>query len=399
MLKGKTVILGVSSSVAAYKAAELCSLLIKQHAEVHVLMTKNACQFINPITFETLTSHKCLVDTFDRHFEFKVEHVELAKAADAAVIAPATANVTAKLACGIADDMLTTTLLACDCPKILSPAMNTRMYNNPVTQDNLKRLVRYGWEIVEPESGRLACGDVGKGKLAPVEDILEAVLAKIALPKDLEGRKILVTAGPTREAIDPVRFITNHSSGKMGYALARIAHLRGAEVTLVSGPTALKAPAGVTFVPIESAHDLFEAVTSRSKEQDIIIKAAAVADYTPASYADQKLHKSDDDMAISLKRTEDTLQYLGEHKREGQILCGFAMETEDLVERARGKLKRKHLDMICANNVKVAGAGFAGDTNVITLITEDMQTSLPLMSKEEAAGKILDVLREIGGTQ
>ncbi len=396
MLKDKTVIVGVSSSVAAYKAAELTSLLMKQHAKVHVIMTKNACQFISPVTFESLTGRKCLVDTFDRNFEFKVEHVELAKAADLAVIAPATANVTAKLANGIADDMLTTTLLACTCPKLLAPAMNTRMYENPVTQDNLKKLRGYGWKIIEPAEGLLACGDTGKGKLAPVETIRDAVVQTLAAPSDLKGRHILVTAGPTREAIDPVRYITNHSTGKMGYAIAGAAARRGAQVTLVSGPTALSVPAGIAeFVPIISARDLFEAVTSRAAEQDMIIKAAAVADYRPADYADEKIHKGAGDLQMALERTEDTLQYLGDHKKQGQILCGFAMETEQLEERAREKLARKHLDMICANNVKVQGAGFAGDTNVLTLLTADSKEELPLMSKTEAADRILDRLLEM----
>ncbi len=410
MLQGKTVIVGVSSSVAAYKAAELVSLLKKQHADIHVIMTQNACQFINPITFESLTGHKCLVDTFDRNFEFKVEHVELAKRADLAVIAPATANVAAKLANGLADDMLTTTLLACTCPKLLAPAMNTRMYDNPVTRDNLGKLRSYGWKIIEPAEGLLACGDTGRGKLAPVEEIRDAVLMEIAMPKDLAGKHILVTAGPTREAIDPVRYITNHSTGKMGYAIAKVAALRGASVTLVSGPTNLPVPAGVDCIPIQSAQDLFEAVTSRADEQDMIIKAAAVADYRPAEIYTEKVHKSDNALSIALERTPDTLQYLGDHKRPGQLLCGFAMETSDLIPRAKAKLEKKNLDMICANNVKVKGAGFGTDTNVLTLITppgktadtsnasvntEPVVTELPMMTKEEAAGRILDALLEM----
>lgn len=397
MLTGKTVILGVTGGIAAYKAAYLARLLVKEHAQVHVIMTKNAQEFITPVTFETLTGHKCLTDTFDRNFEFKVEHVELAKAADLALVAPATANVMAKLSVGIADDMLTTTLLACTCPKLIAPAMNTRMYENPVTQDNMKRLKDYGWTIIEPGSGFLACGDEGKGKFPDEKLILEHVLREIAFEKDLAGKKVLVTAGPTQEALDPVRFLTNHSSGKMGYALARMAMLRGADVTLVSGKTALEKPPFVTFVPIESAHDLFEAVTLRAGEQDIIIKAAAVADYRPAAVSGEKIKKSDDDLSMPLERTEDTLKYLGEHKREGQLLCGFAMETSKLEERAREKLVRKNLDLIAANNVKVAGAGFGTDTNVITLISADRTDRLELMSKEAAACRILDRLAELGG--
>ena len=397
MLTGKTVILGVSGGIAAYKAAYLARLLVKAHAQVHVIMTQNAQEFITPVTFETLTGHKCLTHTFDRNFEFKVEHVELAKAADLALVAPATANVMAKLAAGIADDMLTTTLLACDCPRLIAPAMNTRMYNNPVTQDNMKRLKGYGWKIIEPESGLLACGDEGKGKFPDESLIVEHVLREITFEKDLAGKKVLVTAGPTQEALDPVRFLTNHSSGKMGYALARMAMLRGADVTLVSGKTALPEPPFITFVPIVSARDLFEAVTQRAQEQDIIIKAAAVADYRPASVSDEKIKKSDSELSIALERTEDTLRYLGEHKRSGQLLCGFAMETSQMEERARDKLIRKNLDLIAANNVKVAGAGFGTDTNVITLISADRTDRLELMSKEDAALRILDRLAELGG--
>ena len=350
MLKGKTIVLGVTGGIAAYKAASLSRLLMKQGARVHVIMTSNACQFITPVTFETLTGNKCLVDTFDRNFEFKVEHVELAKAADLVLVAPATANVLAKLAHGLADDMLTTTILAASCPKLAAPAMNTRMYENPVTQDNLNTLRSYGWTIIEPEEGLLACGDTGRGKFPEESLIVEYVLRELACEKDLKGCRILVTAGPTREAIDPVRYITNHSSGKMGYAIARMAALRGAEVTLVSGPVSLEPPAFVRLVPIGSAHELFQAVTERSPQQDIIIKAAAVADYRPAVIADEKLKKSDDDLSIALERTEDTLRYLGEHKKEGQLLCGFAMETSQMEERAREKLERKNLDMIAANN-------------------------------------------------
>ena len=394
MLTGKTIILGVTGGIAAYKAANLASLLKKQHADVHVIMTKNARQFITPITFETLTGNKCLTDTFDRNFEFHVEHVELAKRADLAIVAPATANVLARLAHGLADDMLTTTLLACQCPKLAAPAMNTRMYDNPVTQDNLSLLKKYGWLLIEPAVGLLACGDTGAGKFPEESLILEYILREIALEKDLAGKKILVTAGPTQEAIDPVRYITNHSSGKMGYALARMAMLRGAQVTLVTGKTALKPPAFVEVVPIQSARELFDAVISRSGEQDMIIKAAAVADYRPVSVSDEKMKKADGELVLELERTEDTLQYLGDHKREGQLLCGFAMETSDLESRAREKLERKNLDLIAANNVKVAGAGFGTDTNVITLISGQETKQLELMSKEEAAMRILDALLE-----
>lgn len=394
MLAGKTIILGVTGGIAAYKAANLASLLKKQHADVHVIMTKNAQQFITPITFETLTGNKCLTDTFDRNFEFHVKHVELAKRADLVIVAPATANVLSKLAHGLADDMLTTTLLACQCPKLAAPAMNTRMYENPVTQDNLSLLKKYGWLLIEPAVGLLACGDTGAGKFPEESLILEYILREIALEKDLAGKKILVTAGPTQEAIDPVRYITNHSSGKMGYALARMAMLRGAQVTLVTGTTALKPPSFVEVIPIQSARELFDAVTSRSGEQDMIIKAAAVADYRPVSVADEKMKKADGELVLELERTEDTLQYLGDHKREGQLLCGFAMETSDLENRAREKLERKNLDLIAANNVKVAGAGFGTDTNVITLISGQETKQLELMSKEEAAMRILDALLE-----
>ncbi len=395
MLKGKTVILGVTGSIAAYKAANLASLLMKQHAEVHVIMTKNATEFISPITFETLTGRKCLTDTFDRNFQFEVEHVELAKKADLVIVAPATANIMAKLAHGIADDMLTTTILACTCPRMIAPAMNTRMYMNPVTQDNQQKLLDYGWKLIEPAVGLLACKDVGMGKFPDEKLIVEHILREIALPKDLKGKKILITAGPTQEAIDPVRYITNHSTGKMGYSIARMAMLRGAEVTLVHGQTALADLPLVTNVPIVSAHDLFEAVTSRGPEQNWIIKAAAVADYKPSTVATEKMHKSDADMSIPLTRTEDTLQYLGDHKQEGQLLCGFAMETEEMVERAKAKLKKKNLDMIVANNVKVAGAGFGTDTNVVTMITQDGANSLEIMSKEQVACRILDGLLAI----
>ena len=399
MLKGKTVILGVTGSIAAYKAANLASMLKKQHADVQVIMTKNATQFMNPITFESLTGNKCLVDTFDRNFQFQVEHVALAKRADLAIIAPATANIMAKLAHGLADDMLTTTLLACRCLKLIAPAMNTRMYENPVTQDNMDILRKYGFRIIEPAVGHLACGDTGAGKLPPETLLLECILDEIAMEKDMKGLHVLITAGPTMEAIDPVRFISNHSTGKMGYALARVCRRRGAEVTLVSGKTNLEAPYGVTLVPVTSAQDMFEAVSSRAKEQDLIIKAAAVADYRPVTVAENKIKKSPGDMSIALERTTDILAWLGEHRREGQVLCGFAMETEHMVEHAKEKLTRKHVDMIAANNVKVAGAGFGTDTNVVTLITEDGVEELAKMSKEEVASRIVDALLRLRGNR
>lgn len=397
MLKGKTVILGVTGSIAAYKAANLASMLKKQHADVQVIMTKNATQFMNPITFESLTGNKCLVDTFDRNFQFQVEHVALAKRADLAIVAPATANIMAKLAHGLADDMLTTTLLACRCPKLIAPAMNTRMYENPVTQDNMDILRKYGFRIIEPAVGHLACGDTGAGKLPQETLLLECILDEIAMEKDMKGLHVLITAGPTMEAIDPVRFISNHSTGKMGYALARVCRRRGAEVTLVSGKTNLEAPYGVTLVPVTSAQDMFEAVSSRAKEQDLIIKAAAVADYRPVTVAENKIKKSPGDMSIALERTTDILAWLGEHRREGQVLCGFAMETEHMVEHAKEKLTGKHVDMIAANNVKVAGAGFGTDTNVVTLITEDGVEELAKMSKEEVASRIVDALLRLRG--
>lgn len=392
MLKGKTVVLGVCGGIAAYKIANLASMLGKLHADVHVIMTENAKNFITPITFETLTGNKCLTDTFDRNFQFEVEHVELAKRADVVMIAPATANVIAKLAHGIADDMLTTTLLACTCPKIVAPSMNTRMLENPITQDNIHRLETYGFSIIEPAVGMLACKDTGKGKLPKEELLLEAIVKEIALEKDMKGMKVLVTAGPTRESLDPVRFLTNHSSGKMGYALARVAMLRGAEVTLVTGQTAIAPPAFVNVVPITTARQLFTEVTSRAKDQDIIVKAAAVADYRPAQIATEKVKKSDDELSIPLSRTEDTLQYLGDHKIPGQLLCGFAMETTDMEAHATAKLEKKHLDMIVANNVKVEGAGFGTDTNVVTIITKDDKQQLEPMTKEEVSVQIFDRL-------
>ena len=390
MLEGKTVLLGVTGSIAAYKIAYLASMLKKQQADVHVLMTRNATNFINPITFETLTGNKCLVDTFDRNFQFQVEHVSIAKKADVVMIAPASANVIGKLAHGIADDMLTTTIMACRCKKFISPAMNTNMFENLIVQDNLKILEHYGYEVIDPAVGYLACGDTGAGKMPEPETLLNYILRECACEKDMKGLKVLVTAGPTQEAIDPVRYITNHSSGKMGYAIAKMAMLRGADVTLVSGRTALTPPPFVRVVPVVTARDMYEAVTSVSQEQDIIIKAAAVADYRPASVSDEKIKKKDDDMSIALERTDDILKYLGEHKPDGQFLCGFSMETENMIGNSRVKLTRKNLDMVAANNVKMAGAGFQGDTNVLTLITQDEEVSLPLMSKEDAAGKILD---------
>lgn len=390
MLKGKTVLLGITGSIAAYKIAYLASALHKLHADVHVLMTENATNFINPITFETLTGNKCLVDTFDRNFQFQVEHVSIAKKADVVMIAPASANVIGKLANGLADDMLTTTVMACRCQKILAPAMNTAMYENPVVQDNIRKLQTYGYEVITPASGYLACGDTGAGKMPEPETLLEYILREAAFQKDLAGKKLLVTAGPTQEAIDPVRCLTNHSSGKMGYAIAKMAMLRGAEVTLVSGPTAIEPPLFVKVVPVTSARDMFEAVTGLSDEQDIIIKAAAVADYRPKQVSEDKVKKKDDQASIELERTDDILKYLGQHKKQGQFLCGFSMETKDMLRNSRAKLEKKNLDMVAANNLKVEGAGFQGDTNVLTLITQDEEVSLPLMSKENAALKILD---------
>ena len=390
MLKGKTVLLGVTGSIAAYKIAYLASALKKLHADVHVLMTKNATNFINPITFESLTGNKCLVDTFDRNFQFQVEHVSIAKKADVVMIAPASANVIGKLAHGIADDMLTTTVMACKCKKIISPAMNTNMFENPIVQDNLKILEHYGYEVIQPASGYLACGDTGAGKMPEPQTLLSYIEKEIACEKDLKGKKILVTAGPTQEAIDPVRYITNHSSGKMGYSIAKAAMLRGADVTLVSGRTAIEPPMFVKVVPIVTAKEMFDAVTSVSDEQDIIIKAAAVADYRPAVVSSEKVKKKDGEMSIALERTDDILKYLGEHKKENQFLCGFSMETQNMVSNSRAKLEKKNLDMIAANNVKEKGAGFQGDTNVLTLITQEEETSLPLMSKEDASNQLLD---------
>ena len=392
MLKGKTVLLGVTGGIACYKSANLASALVKQGANVQVLMTKNATEFIGPHTFESLTGNRVSVDTFDRNYQFQVEHIALADQADLVLVAPATANVLAKLAHGLADDMLTTTILACNCPKIAAPAMNTKMYENPVTQDNLEILRKYGWEIVEPASGRLACGAVGKGKMPEPEDLLETVLHALSHEKDMTGLKVLVTAGPTREALDPVRYLTNHSTGKMGYAIAKAAAARGAQVTLVSGPVNLKKPPYMEVVDIMSAQDMFDAVTSRAPDQDIIIKAAAVADYRPATVAEDKIKKSgtDADLSLPLARTSDILAWLGEHRAPGQFLCGFSMETRDMVDNSRKKLEKKHIDLIAANNLKQAGAGFGVDTNLLTLIAADGAKELPLMSKEEAAHALLD---------
>lgn len=390
MLKGKTVLLGVSGSIAAYKTVGLARFLKKQHAAVHVLMTRNAANFITPITFESLTGTKCLIDTFDRNFEFSVEHVAIAKQADLVMIAPASANVIGKIAGGIADDMLTTTVMACPCKKIIAPAMNTNMYENPIVQDNIKKLRRFGYEFVEPVVGMLANGDTGNGKMADEDTLFSYIMKELAHEKDMKGRKVLVTAGPTREAIDPVRYISNHSSGKMGYALARAAMYRGADVTLVTGPVQIRKPEFVKTVEITSAAELYREVTERAPEQDIIIKAAAVADYRPAHVSDQKVKKSDGALEIALERTEDTLQALGEHKRPGQFLCGFSMETEHMIENSVKKLEKKNLDMIVANNVKVEGAGFGTDTNVVTILTRNGQVELPKMSKDQVAERILD---------
>lgn len=390
MLKGKTVVLAVSGSIAAYKIASLASALKKLHANVQVLMTKNAVNFINPITFESLTGNKCLVDTFDRNFQYSVEHVALAKQADVVLVAPASANVIGKIAHGIADDMLTTTVMACKCKKIIAPAMNTNMFDNPILQDNLKILEHYGYEVISPAVGYLACGDTGAGKMPEPELLLQYILREIAYEKDMQGKRVLVTAGPTQESIDPVRFITNHSTGKMGYAIAKMCMLRGAEVTLVSGPTSIAKPEFVHVVDVVTAKEMYEEVTKRAKDQDIIIKAAAVADYRPKSVSSEKMKKKDDDLAIPMERTDDILKFLGEHKKEHQFLCGFSMETENMLENSRKKLEKKHLDMIVANNLKVEGAGFAGDTNVVTITTGQEEVSLGKMTKEETALRILD---------
>ena len=390
MLKGKTVVLGVTGSIAAYKIAYLASALVKLHADVNVIMTQNATNFINPITFETLTSNKCLVDTFDRNFQYNVEHVALAKRADIFMVAPASANVIGKMANGIADDMLTTTILAAKCPKLVSPAMNTNMYTNQIVQDNLEKLKHYGFEIIDPANGYLACGDTGAGKMPEPETLLQYILREIACEKDLAGKRVLITAGPTQEKIDPVRYITNHSTGKMGYALAECCMRRGAEVTLVSGPVAIQPPMFVDVVPVTSAEDMAREVKTRADSQDIIIKAAAVADYRPVNPADEKIKKKDGDSSIELERTEDILKYLGEHRKQGQFICGFSMETEHMVENSTAKLDKKNVDMIVANNLKVSGAGFGTDTNIVTLITRAGAKELPIMSKSEVADAIMD---------
>lgn len=396
LLKDKHIVLGVSGSIAAYKIASLASMLMKKQADVTVIMTQNATNFIHPITFESLTGNKCLVDTFDRNFQHSVEHVSLAKQTDVILVAPASANVIAKAAHGIADDMLTTTLLACQCPKIVAPAMNTRMYHNPVVQDNLKILEKYGMEVVTPDSGYLACGDTGEGKMPEPEALYEAIV-KALTPKDMAGMKVLVTAGPTQEKFDPVRYISNHSTGKMGYAVARAAMMRGADVTLVSGKVAIQPPAGVNTVPVVSAADMAQAVKASAQDQDIIIKAAAVADYRPLKTADEKMKKKDGELTIALERTEDILAYLGAHRREGQFICGFSMETEHMLENSRVKLEKKNIDMIVANNLRQEGAGFGTDTNVVTLLTREETLELPILSKEEVADRLLTfILNKLG---
>ena len=397
MLKGKTVVLGVTGSIAAYKMANVASMLVKLHADVHVIMTQNACQFITPVTFETLTGNKCMVDTFDRNFQFHVAHVSIAKKADVVLVAPASANVIGKLANGIADDMLTTTVMACTCKVIVAPAMNTNMYHNPILQDNLKKLAGYGYEIIAPAKGMLACRDEGDGKM-PSEDVLvNYILKEIAYEKDLAGMKVIVTAGPTQESVDPVRYITNHSTGKMGYELAKAAMLRGAEVTLVSGVTSLAKPMFIDYVQVRSAGDMFEAMKERFLDNDIIIKAAAVADYTPSTYNEEKTKKKDDDMSIPLTRTQDILKYMGENRREGQFYCGFSMETQNMLENSRVKLTKKNIDMVVANNLKVAGSGFGTDTNVVTMISKEEEIELELLTKEEVAHKILDQILKLKG--
>ena len=394
MLKGKCVVLGVTGSIAAYKIANLASMLVKLHADVHVIMTQNATNFINPITFETLTSHKCLVDTFDRNFNYNVEHVALAKKADVVMIAPASANVIGKLACGIADDMLTTTVLACKCKKIIAPAMNTNMFENPIVQDNLERLKRFGMEVIEPAVGYLACGDTGAGKMPEEKVLLDYILREIRYEKDMVGVKVLVTAGATREAMDPVRFITNHSSGKMGCAIARCAMERGAEVTLVAASVSVELPPFMKIIRVVSAQDMYEAVREHYAEQDIVIKVAAVADYTPMTTAEEKIKKQDGELNLELKKTTDILKFLGENRKEGQFLCGFSMETEHMIENSQAKLVKKNVDMIVANNLKTEGAGFGTDTNCVTLITKDEVTELAKMSKDEVAGELLKVIQE-----
>ena len=397
MLKGKTVVIGVTGSIAAYKMADVASALVKLHADVHVLMTKNACNFINPITFESLTSNKCIVDTFDRNFEFDIKHISLARKADVFVVAPASANIIGKIACGIADDMLSTTIMAADCTRLIAPAMNTHMYRNPIVQRNIETLKALGYEFISPASGRLACGDVGEGKLADINDIIDRIVKSFD-KKDLAGQKIVVTAGPTREAIDPVRFITNHSTGKMGYAIAERAAARGADVVLVSGPVALTSPHGVRVIDIQSAEDMFNAVAEEAETADVVIKAAAVADYKPVTVAEEKIKKENGGMnEIRLERTKDILKYLGEHKREGQIICGYSMETENLMENSVKKLHKKNADMIVANSIKSDKSGFGTDTNVITIITKDDAVAYPIMTKSEAADAILDMIIKLEG--
>ncbi|MDD3393031.1 MAG: bifunctional phosphopantothenoylcysteine decarboxylase/phosphopantothenate--cysteine ligase CoaBC [Anaerotignum sp.] len=397
LLKGKTVVLGVTGSIAAYKMANVASMLVKLECDVHVIMTENAAHFITPITFETLTGNKCLIDTFDRNFQFHVAHVSLAKKADVFLIAPASANVIGKLACGIADDMLTTTAMACNAKKIIAPSMNTNMYHNPILQDNLKKLESYGYEMIQPDSGVLACKDTGEGKLPKEEVLVAHIIREIAFEKDLAGQKVIITAGPTQESIDPVRYITNHSTGKMGYELAKAAMLRGAEVTLVSGVTALEKPLFVNYIQIKSAADMFEAMKAHFLENDIIIKAAAVADYKPNTVADDKMKKKDGDLSIELARTQDILKYMGEHRRKGQFLCGFSMETQNMLENSRIKLEKKNIDMIVANNLKVAGSGFGTDTNVVTMISKEQEIQLELLTKEMVAHKIIDEILRLKG--
>ncbi len=395
MLSNKTVVLGVTGSIAAYKIANLASMLVKKHCDVHVIMTKNATNFINPITFETLTGNKCLVETFDRNFQFHVAHVSLAKKADVMLIAPASANVIGKLANGIADDMLTTTALACKCKIIISPAMNTNMYNNIIVQDNIKKLENYGFEIIKPAKGFLACRDEGDGKMPSEQVLLDHIEREIACEKDLVGKKVLVTAGPTQESIDPVRYITNHSTGKMGYAIAKAAMLRGADVVLVSGQTNIPDVPFVKMIRIVSANDMFEAVKSEFDSSDIVIKSAAVADYRPSVVSDEKIKKKDDDMSIHLERTTDILKYIGENRRNDQFICGFSMETNNMIENSRAKLHKKNIDMIVANNLKESGAGFGVDTNKVTLITKDNEISLDIMSKDMVAHTLLDKIMDI----
>lgn len=395
MLKGKTILLGVSGSIAVYKICNLARMLTKLGADVHVAMTENSTNFVHPLTFETLTQHKCLIDTFDRNFEYSVEHVSIAKKADVVMIAPASANVIGKIANGIADDMLTTTVMACTCKKIIAPAMNHNMFHNPIVQDNIEKLKKFGYEIIEPVKGMLANRDIGDGKLPDEETLLEYIIREIAFEKDLAGKKVLVTAGATRENIDPVRFITNHSTGKMGFAIAKAAMLRGADVTVVAAHTDVQPPMFVDVIPVETAQDMFNAVKERFEDFDFIIKAAAVADYTPLTTADSKIKKSEGDMSLPLRRTEDILRYIGQNKRNGQVVCGFSMETDNVIENSRRKLSSKNADMICANSIKTAGAGFGTDTNIITIITARKEEELEIMTKFDAANLILNKMKEL----